>query len=147
MERVHHNDLVVFARSVLVDPVGVQHAQVGTNTTSTLLCNAAQIPCKLKLIDALVLGLPVNNTLPVGPFAAAATNGNAVNHIALQQTCEQACQKAPQISNLFGLVTKFMSFVCTCWAAHSLHLFALAIFPRPACNVMPSVEAFHLLIT
>ena len=80
---VHQNHLVVLVGRVLVHPVAVQHAQVGAHAAHTALGNHAQIASVLQLVDTLVLGLAVHNTLGVGSLASSTADRHAVHHVAL----------------------------------------------------------------
>lgn len=51
---VDEDDLEVFVGGVLVDPVGVQHSQVGATTSDTLLSGGLQGTLVLELVDTLV---------------------------------------------------------------------------------------------
>ena len=55
--RVNEDDLEVLVGGVLVDPVRVENAQVGTTTTDTLLSSGLEGSLVLQLIDTLVGGL------------------------------------------------------------------------------------------
>lgn len=55
--RVDEDDLVVLVGGVLVDPVGVQDAQVGATATDTLLSGGLEGALVLELVDTLVGGL------------------------------------------------------------------------------------------
>ena len=52
--RVNENDLKIFVRRVLVDPVRVKHTQVGTAASDTLFGGGLQGTLVLELIDTLV---------------------------------------------------------------------------------------------
>lgn len=54
---VNEDDLVVLVGGVLVDPVGVQDAQVGATATDTLLSGGLERALVLELVDTLVGGL------------------------------------------------------------------------------------------
>lgn len=54
---VDEDDLVVFVGGVLVNPVGVQDAQVGAAATDTLLSGGLEGTLVLELVDTLVGGL------------------------------------------------------------------------------------------
>lgn len=54
---VDKDDLVVLVGRVLVDPVGVQDAQVGAAAADTLLSGALEGALVLELVDTLVGGL------------------------------------------------------------------------------------------
>ena len=51
---IHEDDLVVLVRAVLVDPVGIEHAQVGAATTHPLFCGRLQGTLIFELVDTLV---------------------------------------------------------------------------------------------
>jgi hypothetical protein len=55
--RVDEDDLEVLVRRVLVDPVRVQHAQVGAATAHTLLGGRLERALVLELVNTLVGGL------------------------------------------------------------------------------------------
>ena len=54
---VNEDDLVVLVGRVLVDPVGVQDAEVSSVTADTLLSSGLQGALVLQLVDTLVGGL------------------------------------------------------------------------------------------
>jgi hypothetical protein len=54
---VDEDDLVVLVGGVLVDPVGVEDAQVGAAATDTLLSGGLEGALVLQLVDSLVGGL------------------------------------------------------------------------------------------
>ena len=62
---VDKDDLVVLVGGVLVDPVGVQDAQVSSATANTLLSGGLESTLVLELVDTVVGGLACshNHTL------------------------------------------------------------------------------------
>ena len=62
---VDKDDLVVLVGRVLVDPVGVENAQVGAAATDTLLSGALEGALVLELVDTLVGGLAYNLISPL----------------------------------------------------------------------------------
>ena len=60
--RVDEDDLEVFVGGVLVDPVRVEHAQVGTTAAHTLLGGRLQRSLVLELVHTLVGGLACNRS-------------------------------------------------------------------------------------
>lgn len=54
---VDEDDLVVLVRGILVDPVGVENAQVGAAAADTLLSGGLEGTLVLELVDTLVGGL------------------------------------------------------------------------------------------
>jgi hypothetical protein len=109
---VHQDHLKVLVGGILVDPVRVQHAQVGSDAASTLLSDGAQVAHELELVDTLVLGLTIDNALVVGSLAATAADSDAVDHVAL-----------------LGLVAELVGLVRAGGAAHTDDLLLLAVLP------------------
>lgn len=64
--RVNEDDLVVLVGGVLVDPVRVEDAEIGTATTDTLLGSGLEGSLVLQLIDTLVGGLAWSRELVYG---------------------------------------------------------------------------------
>ena len=62
MARIYADNLIIVVGGVLVDPVGVQHAQVATSATNLSLGNGSGRALVLQLENTLVLGLAANNT-------------------------------------------------------------------------------------
>jgi len=52
--RVHEDDLKVLVRRVLIDPVGVEHAQVGTAAADALFGSGFEGALVFQLVDPLV---------------------------------------------------------------------------------------------
>ena len=63
--RVDEDDLVVLVGGVLVDPVGVEDAEVGAAATDTLLGGGLEGALVLELVDTLVGGLACRETLVI----------------------------------------------------------------------------------
>lgn len=116
--RIHKDDLEVLVGGILVDPVRVQHTQVVAVAASALLSDTSQVANKLQLVDTLVLGLTVDDTLVVGSLAATAANSHAVDDIAL-----------------LGLVSQLVGLVSAGGASHSLDLLGLTVLPCSAINI------------
>jgi hypothetical protein len=110
---VDEDDLEVFVGGVLVDPVGVQDTQVHGVPAGALLGHAAQVARELEVVDTLVHGLSVHDTLVERPLAATSAHGAAQDHIAL-----------------LGLVSELVRLVSAGGASHLDHLLALAVLPR-----------------
>ena len=119
---VDEDDLVVLVGAVLVDPVAVQHAQVGGTATDTLLSSRLERALVLELVDTLVGRLacyresvsrppasPVHSCHTVGgtlwcwPLAASTADTHAVDDIAL-----------------LGLVSETASLVGARWAGSAV---------------------------
>ena len=80
---VHHDNLEVLIGGVLVHPIGVQHTKVGAHTASSLLSHTAEIAHELDLVNSLVLGLSVDDSLVVGALATSSAHSHAVHNISL----------------------------------------------------------------
>jgi len=93
---VDKNNLVVLVGGVLVNPIGVENAQVGAAAADTLLGGRLEGALVLELVHTLVGGLAIGGTLGDGPLAATTADTDAVDDIAL-----------------LGLVTKTASLVRT----------------------------------
>lgn len=55
--RIDKDDLKVLVGGVLIDPVGVEHTQVGTTATDTFLSSGFERPLVFELIHTLVCRL------------------------------------------------------------------------------------------
>lgn len=80
---VDQDDLEVLVGRVLVDPVGVEDAQVGAAAADTLLSGGAEGALVLELVDTLVGGLAVGGTLASRLLAATTADTDAVDDVAL----------------------------------------------------------------
>lgn len=80
---VDEDDLVVLVGRVLVDPVGVEDAQVGAAAADTLLGGGAEGALVLELVDTLVGGLAIGGTLGGRTLAATTADTDAVDDVAL----------------------------------------------------------------
>lgn len=54
--RVNENDLEIFVRGILVDPVGVQHSEIGATASDTLFGGGFEGTLVFQLVDTLVSG-------------------------------------------------------------------------------------------
>ena len=113
----------ILVGGILVDPVRVQHTQVGSNAASTFLGNTAQVANELELVNTLVLGLAVNNALVVGSLAATAANSDTVDD-----------------KSLLGLVSKLVGLVSSGGAVDADDLLLLAVLPRSAEETMQYLQ-------
>lgn len=80
---VNKDDLEELEGSVLTDPVGVEHSEVSAASADSLLGDGAVRSVGLELVDTLVDGLAVDNTLGDWSLAAAASDSDSVDHVAL----------------------------------------------------------------
>lgn len=67
----------------LVDPVGVEDAEAPEALAGPLLGLRLEVALELELVDTLVLGLTVHDTLAVRALAATAADGHTVHDVAL----------------------------------------------------------------
>ena|SRR2546430_969270 len=56
--RINKNNLKVFVRGILIDPVRVQHSQIGAASPNTLFGGGLKRTLVLELINTLVCRLP-----------------------------------------------------------------------------------------
>ncbi|KAJ8579100.1 hypothetical protein ON010_g97 [Phytophthora cinnamomi] len=139
---VHHDDLEVLVRGVLVDPVRVEHAQVRELVAGALLGHRAQVALELELVDTVVLGLTVHDTLRVRALAATATHGDAHDHVALlglvaeaaslETTAEGAPSMAPMFSDDMVKSTLFFLLSPSCTGVEANAAGAAATVPATA---------------
>ena len=80
---IHQDHLVVLVGSVLVHPVAVQHTQVRAHTAHTALGNRLKIAGVLQLVNTLVLGLSVHNSLRIRSLASSTANSHTVHDVTL----------------------------------------------------------------
>merc|ERR1719183_1529475 len=107
----NENDLEILVRSVLVNPVRVQYAQVATDTANTLFGDRTQVAFCFEH-NTLVLRLTVNNTLSVGTLASTTAHSNAEDDIPL-----------------FGLVSEATGLVWTRGPCYTTDFRKLAVLP------------------
>lgn len=132
MVRVNKDNLEVLVGSILVDPVRVEDTEVGANTASALLGNTAQVADELELVDTLVLGLAIDNTLVVRSLAATSADSHAVDNVTLLKhpTCSDRIGiKKKNGSYLLGLVAELVSLIRTSRTSDSLNLLGLTVLP------------------
>ncbi len=80
---VNKDDLEELEGSVLTNPVGVENSEVSATSSNTLLSDGSVGSVGLELVDTLVNGLAVNDTLGDGSLAASSSDSDSVNHVAL----------------------------------------------------------------
>ena len=52
--RVNQDDFEVFVCGILIDPIGIEHTQIRTTSSNTLLGSGLQGPLVLELIHSLI---------------------------------------------------------------------------------------------
>ena len=80
---INENNLKVQVRRVLVDPVAVEHAQIGAAASDASLGQNAVRASGVLLVDTLVGGLTVHDTAVNLFLASTATHARAVHDVAL----------------------------------------------------------------
>lgn len=80
---VDADDLEVLVGRVLVDPVGVQHTQVGAAAANTLLSGGLEGTLIFELVNTVVGGLAVGGTLGNRALATTAADTDTVDNVAL----------------------------------------------------------------
>lgn len=80
---IDKDDLEVLVGGILVDPVRVENTEVAALATNTLLSEGTEVADGLELVDTVVLGLAVHDTLGGLALAATAADSNAVDNDAL----------------------------------------------------------------
>jgi hypothetical protein len=121
---VNKNNLVVFVGGILIDPVRVQHTQVTSNSAHTLLSNTSEVSGEFELIDSLVSGLSVDNTLGNRALTTTSADSNTVDNKTLREKMNKKKQKGKKeltclalypslcaLSVLVGLLT-LITFLC-----------------------------------
>lgn len=124
---VDTDDLEVLVHTVLVHPVRVEHTQVGSLATNTLLGENAERAVGLKVVHTLVDGLAVRSTLRSMLLAVATAHANTVDHVAL-----------------LGLVTHTASLVGARRARGAVDDVQLAVLP--AAHTQEEAEDVALLL-
>lgn len=112
VSRIHQDNLEVLVSQVLVNPVRVQHTEVSALAAHTLLSDGTQVTGRLLLVDTLVLGLSVDDTLAVWPLASSTAYGDAVND-----------------ESLFGLVAESVCLLRAKGAVDPVNFRELAVLP------------------
>jgi hypothetical protein len=128
VRRIDQNNFIIFVGGVLVDPVGVEDAQVGKFASGLLLGDALEITLSLNLPDTLVLGLTVNHTAVVGALTSSTADTATNDDIAL-----------------FGLVAETVGLVSTSGAVDAGDLGSLTVFP--GADAKEEAEGVTLLVT
>lgn len=66
MNVLDKDNLVVLVYTILVDPVRVQHSQIATSTTDTLLGGSTETSLEFEVVDTLTDGFTVGGTYETG---------------------------------------------------------------------------------
>ena len=109
---VHQDDFVVLVGGVLVDPVRVQHSQVGSSSTNSLFGGNSQRLLVLQLLNTLVGWLTVSSTLWNRSLSATSSDSDTEDD-----------------ETLLGLVAQSSSLVWSRWSSDSVDDVLLSVFP------------------
>jgi len=126
--RIDEDDFVVLVGGILVDPVAVENTEVTADTTNTAFSNRAEVASVLQLVDTLVLGLTVDNTLRIRSLASTTTDSNTVNNV-----------------TLLSLHAQSASLVGTSGVSNTADLGELTIFP--STNTKEVTHGIALLLS
>mmetsp|Transcript_33202 Transcript_33202/g.53453 ORF Transcript_33202/g.53453 Transcript_33202/m.53453 type:complete len:223 (-) Transcript_33202:549-1217(-) len=110
--RIYHNNFKVFVCRVSVYPVRVKNTKVSTSASNTLFSKSSQTSASLVLVNSLVGGLSVNNSLAVWSLASSASYSNTVYNVPL-----------------LCFVSQSVSFFWAGWAMYLHNRWQLAVFP------------------
>lgn len=135
--RVDHNNFVVLHSSVLVHPVGIEHPEVGVDTSDLFFGDGLQVAFKFQMVDTLMLGLTPNHTTVVLTFASSATDSATNDNV-----------------SLLGLESKSVCLVRTGWLGDASHLGALTVLPcadteqKPkGIRLLVAPKLLHILVS
>lgn len=109
---VHQDDFVVLVGGVLVDPVRVQHSQVGSSSTNSLFGGNSQRLLVLQLLNTLVGWLTVSSTLWNRSLSATSSDSDTEDD-----------------ETLLSLVAQSSSLVWSRWSSDSVDDVLLSVFP------------------
>ncbi len=80
---VNKDYFVEFEGSILTNPVRVKNSEVSAASSNSLLSSGSVRSAGLELVDTLVDGLTVDDTLGNGSLTATSSDSNSVDHVAL----------------------------------------------------------------
>jgi hypothetical protein len=128
VSRIDEDDFEILVRKILIDPVGVQDTEVSALASNTLLCNCSEVASWLLLVDTLVFGLSIDDTLAVGSLTSTTSYGDSIND-----------------ESLFSFVSQTVSLLRSQWVVNAEDLGKLAIFPGSDTEEKP--HSVRLLFT
>jgi hypothetical protein len=80
---VDEDDFVELESSVLTNPVGVEDSKVSASSADSLLSDGSVGSVRLELVDTLVNGLSVDDTLGNGLLSTSSSDSDSVDYVAL----------------------------------------------------------------
>lgn len=121
--RVHHDAFEPLERAVFASPVRVEEAEVSASLSRALFRKASQRTSGLDVLDTLVGGLTIHDTLGVGSLSGSSADTDSVDDV-----------------SLLGLVTKSSRLVHARRSGASVHGVQLTEFPASEAHD----EAHHI---
>lgn len=109
---VNEDDFVELEGSVLTNPVRVEDSQVAASSSNSFLSDGSVGSGRFQLVDTLVNGLSVNNTLGDGLLSATSSNSDSVDDI-----------------SLLGLVTELSGLIDSAWSVNLVDNGELSVLP------------------
>jgi len=125
--RIDKDDFEVLVGRVLVDPVGVEDAEVGAAATNSFFSGGTERALILELVHSLVGGLAISSTLWHRLLATTTAHTNSVNDV-----------------TLFGLVPETASLVWSRWTRSAVDDVQLS--ELPAANSEKKSKDIGLLL-
>lgn len=80
---INEDDFVEFVSSVLTDPVRVEDSEVSASLSDSVFSDSSVGSLGLELVDTLVNGLSVDDTLANWSLSSSSSDSNSVDDIAL----------------------------------------------------------------
>ena len=110
--RVDEDDFVELVGSVLTNPVRIEDSKVSASSANSLLSDGSVGSGGLELVDTLVNGLSVDNTLGNGSLSTTSFDSDSVDDIAL-----------------LGLVAELSSLIGSAGSVNLVDDWELSVFP------------------
>ena len=109
---VNKDDFEELEGSVLANPVRVEDSEVSAASSDSLLSNSSVGSARLELVDTLVDGLTVNDTLGDWSLSTTSSDSDSVDHV-----------------SLLGLVSELSGLVGTTGSVTLVNDGELSVFP------------------
>jgi len=110
--RIDKYDLVIFERGILSNPVRVQNTKISASPSNTLLSDAPVILSEFELVDTLILGFSVDDTIVSSSFPSTPADTRAKDNI-----------------TLFGFVSESARLIGANWSRYTDNIGRLSVFP------------------
>ena len=82
--RINKDYFKILVCCILVNPVRVQYPKIAANSSGSFFSHTAKVSGKLKLVDTLVLGFTIHNSLVIWSLPSTPSHSDAVHYIALK---------------------------------------------------------------